>query len=252
MIPNVAPGLLGHLQWALTRTVDAEDLLAYIAAVVAHSGYTRLFRHDLAVPGIRVPLSADRRLWDRAIPLGREVVWLHTFSTRPDNNAAHQIVAQRPHDHDGSRITCAIPYSVEEMPDTVHYEEQTQTIHVGLTGQVAPVPPAVWRYRVGGMRVVEKWIRYRLKNPRGRPASSPLDEINARSWPQSFNDDLLKLLHVLGRLVELEPAQEALLHDICVNPMIDTLQLHDAGILPVPASARRPTGQHNPVGQLAI
>jgi hypothetical protein len=34
-------------------------LLAYIAAIVAHPGYTQLFARDLTIPGIRVPLSTD-------------------------------------------------------------------------------------------------------------------------------------------------------------------------------------------------
>ena len=55
------------------------------------------------------------------------------------------------------------------------------------------------------MRVVEKWILYRLKNPRGRPASSPLDMINATTWNQPLDDDLLNLLHVLREVVRLDP-----------------------------------------------
>lgn len=249
---NIAPGLLSYLQRALARKIDAEDLLTYIAAIAAHPEYTRRFRDDLAIPGIRIPLSADNRLWDRAIELGREVVWLHTFATRPANTAVHHLTALQSAEHDGPRIVCAIPYTAAEMPDTVNYDEQTQTVCIGATGRVAPVPVAVWRYRVGGMRVVEKWIGYRLKKPRGRPASSPLDEINVTSWPQSFNDDLLNLLHVLGRLVDLEPAQDAILNDVCASPLIDTAQLHGAGVLPVPSSVRRPAPQHHSADQLAI
>jgi hypothetical protein len=97
------------------------------------------------------------------------------------------------------------------MPDMVRYDEPTQTLSIGRTGQVAPVPPEVWEYRVGGTRVVNKWIGYRLKKPRKRRASSPLDERNALSWIRVFNDDLLNLLYVPGGLVRLEPAQESLL-----------------------------------------
>jgi hypothetical protein len=251
-IPNIAPGLLKHLRRSLTRELNAEDLLAYIAAVVAHPGYTRLFGHDLAVPSIRVPLSTDHRVWDQAIVLGRKVISLHMFATTYPDLAPHQLASPRPPEHDRPRIVRAIPYTAEEMPDTVQYDEKALTICIGSTGQVAPVPAAVWGYRVGGMRVVDKWIRYRLKHPRGRPASSPLDKINATSWTRSFNDDLLDLLHVLGRLVRLEPAQDILLNDVCSSPTIDTLQLCEAGVLPVPASARQPKRQPRPTGQLAI
>ncbi|MGP3965593.1 type ISP restriction/modification enzyme [Nonomuraea sp. 3N208] len=31
---------------------------------------------------IRVPLTADRRLWEAATEVGRDVIWLHTFGAR--------------------------------------------------------------------------------------------------------------------------------------------------------------------------
>src|SRR6266568_2612135 len=249
--PNIAPGLLGYLQRKLARTMDAEELVAYLAAVIAHPAYTRQYQDCLVIPGIRVPLSADHRLWDQAITLGREIIWLHTFATRPVNLEEHHIVALRC-PQPGPRIISSIPYTSAEMPETVRYEEQTRTIYIGTTGRVAPVPAAVWDYRVGGTRVVDKWIRYRLKTPRGRPASSPLDKINATSWPQAFNDDLLELLNVLGRLVELEPAQETLLADVCANPLIDATELNEAGVLPAPTSAKSSLRKHSSEAQLAI
>lgn len=251
-VPNITPGLLNHLQQALTREVDAEDLLAYIAAVVAHPGYTRLFRDDLIIPGIRVPLSADHKIWDRAIPLGHQITALHTFSTRYPYPTPQQLSASSPHEHGSPRIIRHIPYTAEEMPDTVGYDEQAQTICIGSTGRVAPVPAATWEYRVGGMRVVDKWIRYRLRSPGGRPASSPLDTDNASTWTRAFNDDLLGLLRVLGQLIELEPAQDALLCDLVSGPIIDTAQLREEGVLPVPDAVRRPWRQLHAVPILEV
>lgn len=251
-IPNIAPRLLDHLQQALAREVGAEDLVAYIAAVVAHPGYTRLFRDDLVIPGIRLPLSADQKLWNEAIQLGHQVIMLHTFATRYPDSVLHQMAGPQPSETGGPRIVSMIPYTAEEMPETVHYDERTQTIIIGRTGRVTPVPTAVWAYRVGGMRVLDKWISYRLKSPRGRPPSSPLDTVNATEWTRSFNDDLLNLLQTLCRLVQIEPAQDILLSEICRGPMIDVAQLHRAGVLPVPESARRPLRYLDPVNNLII
>lgn len=251
-IPNITPGLLYHLRQTLAREVDAEDLLAYIAAVVAHPGYTQLFRDDLTIPGVRIPLSADRLLWDRAIALGRQVILLHTFATRYPDPALNQLTSVQSPEPVGPRILSTIPYSVQEMPESVYYDEQSQTIYIGNTGRVAPVPPAVWGYRVGGMRIIDKWIRYRLKNPRGRPSSSPLDLVNVPNWTQHFNDDLLSLLGALSQLVTLEPAQDILLNDVCDGPMIDTRRLHVAGVLPVPKSAKCPIQNHDSTDQFLL
>jgi hypothetical protein len=250
--PNIAPRLLDFLRQSLAREVDADELLAYIAAVVAHPGYTRLFARDLTIPGIRVPLSTEPQAWDRAITLGRKVISLHTFATAYPDLTPHQLTSPQRPDHDGPRIVRAIPYTAEEMPDAFHYDERNQILCIGSTGQVAPVPTPVWEYRVGGMRVVDKWIRYRLKSPGRRRASSFLNKINAPNWTQSFNDDLLDLLCVLERLIRLEPAQDALLRDIFNSPTFDTPQLRAAGVLPAPDSSRHPEDKSSPPGQLAI
>ncbi|MBW8484277.1 hypothetical protein K1Y72_17980 [Actinomadura sp. PM05-2] len=64
-------------------------MLAYIAAVTAHPGFTRRFREQLRQPGVRVPLTSDPALWNRGITLGREILWLHTYE-RPDGATPRQ------------------------------------------------------------------------------------------------------------------------------------------------------------------
>jgi hypothetical protein len=250
--PNVAPGLLRFLAQELGSRVTAEELLAYVAAVAAHPGYTRLFRTALAVPGIRVPLSAVPGLWERAIALGRQVVALHVFATTYPTSEPHRFAAQWPLRPGAPQILRPIPYTADDMPDAVAYDARDQTLRIGTTGQVGPVPPGVWDYRMGTTRVVEKWVRYRLKNPGGRGASSPLDNVNAPSWTRAFNDDLLDLLRVLDCLVWLEPAQDALLLSICNGQTIDTRALHAAGVLPVDRAARSTAGRQQSAGQQKI
>lgn len=239
---SISQLLLDYLTQVLAHSVNPEDVLAYIAAVVAHPAFTRRYQADLLTPGIRVPLSKDWQLWVKAIEIGREVIWLHTFGARfPDpgkgrpRNAAPRLLEQ-----ESPQIVTEIPYTSDDMPDTVSYEEETQTLVIGTTGRVTPVPSAVWNYTVGGMPVLRKWIGYRLKNPRRRPAASPLDTINTDSWTHIFNNDLLDLLHVLGRLVYLHPDQAALLEAICATSLISVTELHHAGILPVPVTEAGP------------
>jgi hypothetical protein len=81
-VPNVKPALLAHLAKAYGRQVTAEDMMAYIAAVLAHPAFTARFQKDLVRPGLRVPLTADAALFAKAVALGREVVWLHTYGER--------------------------------------------------------------------------------------------------------------------------------------------------------------------------
>jgi hypothetical protein len=239
-IPNVSPGLCETIAERLQIAVPtAEDLLAYVACVVAHPGYTTRFREELKNPGIRVPLTADPALWAEAVTVGRQLIWLHSYGERFVDRSAGRpsgslrlLSGQRP-------ITVqTIPGTPDKMPKSISYDPDTETLHVG-EGQIRPVPPRVWEYEVSGMKIVRKWFDYRKENPSGR-RSSPLDAVGPNRWPSKFTTELLDLLDVLGRCAELEPAQKGILDRICQRPVIAITDLTQAQVLPVKDSTRKP------------
>ncbi|MFI6819170.1 type ISP restriction/modification enzyme [Nonomuraea sp. NPDC050328] len=79
---DLSPGLTRVLSLRLGLSVTAPDVWAYVAAVAAHGGYTARFAQELRAPGVRVPLTADPELWQRAVRLGKRVIWLHTDGER--------------------------------------------------------------------------------------------------------------------------------------------------------------------------
>ena len=239
LTPNLAPGLLGFLTERLGVTITAEDVFSYTAAVTAHSGFSHRFSKELETPGVRIPLTADAALFQEAAKIGRRVVWLHTFGQRLSNISERRPPEppRLPSDR-RPKVVVAIPDTVEDMPHGVTYEAATQTLNVG-SGRIKPVPPAVWEFQVSGMRVVRKWFSYRSREPQNR-RSTPLDDINATRWTATTTSELLELLNVLGYLVELESKQSAILDRIMSSPLISLEDLNSSGILPVPASARKP------------
>jgi hypothetical protein len=236
--PNLAPGLLSYISTRAGFDVGADDLLAYLAALISHSGYTARFREELKTPGVRVPLSASSSVWERASALGREVIWLHTYGERyVDADLERLPGAPRLDLGVRPRVQARIPLTSEDMPDHIYYDENSHTLYVG-SGQIAPVLPEVWNYQVSGMRVVRKWFGYRKKHPEVK-RSSPLNDIHSVNWEAEATTDLLNLLTVLSRLVALEPAQGELLEQALVGPLITAAELEEVGVLPVPASARK-------------
>ncbi|WP_328854374.1 N-6 DNA methylase [Microbispora hainanensis] len=236
--PNVAPGLLQYLGERLDRRLTAEDLLAYIAGTVAHPAYTARFRDQLAaLHGIRVPLTADARLWDAAAELGREVIWLHTSGTRfqdGDSPGRPRLSADR-----RPRRVSWIPDGVDDMPDEISYDPATRMLRLG-NGVIAPVDPRAYAYDVGGRPVIKSWFSYRQRTrPRTRTASSPLDDIRNERWTTQFTEELLDLIQVLTLLADLHPLQEALLDRILDGPLITTADLTAARLLPVPSQATK-------------
>jgi hypothetical protein len=235
--PNVTPGLLEFLTGHLGHEVSALDLLAYVAAVAACPAFTRFFAADLKSPGVRIPLTRSPQLWADAVRIGREVLWLHTYGERcADPLEGRYPGPPRMGDAVRPRVRIGIPDTEEGMPERMKYNEDTRTLHVG-DGEIAPVPPEVLDYQVSGMLVVKHWFGYRKRNPSGN-RNSPLDHIVAKRWASSMTTELLELLNVLGRCVELEARQENLLENIVEGSLITIGDLTDAAVLPVPAPAR--------------
>jgi hypothetical protein len=237
--------------------VSGDDMAAYVAAVVAHPGYTARFAEQLETPGVRVPLTADAALWREAIEIGRTVLWLHTYGERCVDPAA-----SRPRggvEATGSARVLnldGIPATEEGMPETITHssdarsrrneEDGDNTLYIG-GARFRPVSPAVWRYDVGGRGVLKSWFDYRRREPAGR-RSSPLDDLNATRWARSDTEELTKLLGVLHRLTELEPQQADLLERVCAGDLLSVEKLTAADALPVRRADRTLTDMRQGLG----
>jgi hypothetical protein len=233
--PNIAPRLLAELGAAYGREVTAPEVMAYIAAVAAHPGYITRFSKHLKQPGLRIPLTADVALFDEAVAVGREVIWLHTFGER----FAEGRPPGAPRVTDGPEPTIpaggVLPTTLDAMPHELEYDAAQGRLKIG-TGYIANVAPEVWAYEVSGKRVLSQWWSYRRKDrskpPMGdkRPPS-PLSDIQPTAWLPDYTTELLAVLRVLTRLVALEPRQLALLDRIIAGPMIDADALRATGAL---------------------
>lgn len=144
--PNLRPALLAHLSTVYGRTVSAEDLFAYIAAIAAHPAYVERFRDDLATPGLRIPLTADAATFADAAALGRQVVWLHSFGERFADSAAGRPsgpprlpAGRQPKVPAGG----AIPSDAAGMPDVLSYDATAQRLRVG-TGSTCSDCWSIW------------------------------------------------------------------------------------------------------------
>ena len=219
--------------------------MAYLAAVMAHPRFTAHFADDLVRPGLRVPITADRELFARAIALGREILWLHCYGERCVDPAAGRPTGppRLPRDQ-APRIPAegAIPGAPVLLPEDMDYDAATCRLRIG-SGFVENVTPAMWGYEVSGKQVLKQWFSYR-RFDRSKPMigdrrpPSPLERIQPESWLAEYTSDLIDLLHVLGRLTALESAQAALLGEILSGPRFDDAALQQAGALAAPANAQ--------------
>ncbi|MGW1542273.1 type ISP restriction/modification enzyme [Streptomyces sp. NPDC002309] len=235
---NVPAGLLAYLAGELgIERVTAQDLAAYTIAVAGHVVFTEQFTEELLTPGVRLPLTRDRDIWQKALEIGAAAMWASTFGecyVDPETARPAGAVTFGPGDSRQIRYLTHVGTSV---PSNLRYDSETQTLYVG-DGAFAPVPEDVWNFDVGGMPVVRKWFGYRKASPNSKK-SSPLDDIHVDSWPSEWTTELVELLSVLRRLVDLIPAQRDLLTEILAGPVITEQDLRGAAVLPVKEAGRK-------------
>lgn len=242
--PNIKPALLTYLAKIYGQPTKAEDVMAYVAAVMAHPAFTSRFQSDLVQPGLRIPITADAKLFAEAVAIGNELVWLHCYGERSaDPSADRPKRSPRLPKEIAPRIPAGgtIPSAPDPLPDTMDYDPARQQLTIGK-GYIEKVTPEMWLYEVSGKQVLRQWFSYRRRD-RSRPIMgdrrppSPLDGVQPEGWLPEYTTDLLDLLHVLGRLVALEPKQADLLERICVGPLRSAEELGAAGALAMPEAA---------------
>lgn len=237
--PNLAPGLLDVVRTRLgPQEAGPESVLAWILAAALPSP-----------SGCRVPLPADAEVWAAGVELGRELVRLRLRGARG---------GERPRLPGGRRpyVRAALP----ARPTGIVYDAEAEALVIG-GGRIAPVPAGVWEFTVSGVRVLELWFDRRAAAavgavPEGVEADG-LEAVGARGWTPEWTSELLELITVLALLDGLRPRQEALRARLERAPLISREELRAAGVLPVPASVRRPASvlghqEEGPEGQFAL
>lgn len=240
---NIRPALLAHLSTIHGYPTTAPDVVAYLAAVMAHPAFTSRFQSDLSTPGLRVPITANAALYLEAVELGRWIVWLHTFGERyADAAAGRPRQPPRLPKERAPRIPAGggIPDTPADFPDTIEHDATKGRLLVGK-GIIEGVSLAVWNYEVSGKRVLRQWFNNRRKDREkpqigDRRTPSKLGEIQPAHWLAEYTSELMNVLHVLTWLVELEAKQAELLERICAGPLFTAAAIQEAGAFDLPAS----------------
>lgn len=219
LTPNADPELLTAVARAHggDGAIHVGDLFAYAYALLAGADYSARFAEELKTPGPRVPLSADPRLFAEVVDFGRDLLWLHTYGERFAAGRGPLLVPT---------IVIEGELTLPAKPSDITYDVESMCVRVGR-GAVIGVAPEVWSLEVSGMPVVKKWLGYRTARAAGKAASSssPLDQIRPMKWPDDWSTELLELLSVLQRTIDLRPSGIQLLDRILAGPLIKASEL---------------------------
>ena len=208
---NITPGLLEILATEYERNVTPEDFLAYIYGVIAQPPFTTRFKTELGTRELRVPITKDTELFEQILDAGSHLLWLHTYGERfiPTGQTRGRIPPG------SARCVKAIPGGADDYPETFAYNDATRTLRVG-EGEFAPVAPEVYEFEVSGLKILQSWLKYRMKKGAGKK-SSPLDDIRPERWTSQFTSELLGLLWVLEATLKCYPEQSRLLEAVVAS-----------------------------------
>ena len=226
---NILPGLLDILGTAFQCHVTPEDFLAYVYGALAQPAFTACFAGELETRDLRVPITKDAALFEQVRAVGARLLWLHTYGERfvPEDGQRGRVPSG------AARCIQAVPGDADSYPDTFTYAAATRTLHVG-DGAFAPVEPEIYEFEVSGLKVVQSWLKYRMKHGAGRK-SSPLDDIRPARWTSAFTTELLELLWVLEATVAGYPEQENLFKTV-----VEGVCFQADDLPPVPDDRRKP------------
>lgn len=236
---NALPGLVEVLGEVYKRKITPEDFLSYVYGALAQPAFTGRYAKELETRELRLPLTKDAALFEQLRAAGARLLWLHTYGERyvPKGQQLGHVP------RGVAKCVKAVPGHAEGYPESFDYNDVTRTLRIG-EGEFRPVAREVCEFEVSGLKVVQSWLKYRMKKGAGKK-SSPLDDIRPEHWTHQFTTELLELLWVLEATVAGYPEQAKLLEAVAAGPCFQADE-----IPPVPGAMRKPPQARTPGGDL--
>ena len=207
-LPNLHPRLIAVMEGCFGNKIAIEDMAAYLYGVVAHPYFTSTYHEELLARELRVPITLNFELFERGVNLGRELLYLHTYGERFSSGQQWPV----------SKVKSIKAISPRPLPEHYSYDDERQTLVIG-DGELGPLSRSVYDYEVSGHKVVQSWISYRLLRSKGKK-SSPLDDESSSAWGADFTSELLRLLNILSRTLEISALQAELLDEIVKDKVL--------------------------------
>ena len=133
----------------LPHNTSAEQVFAFLYAVLHAPTYRARYAPFLRLDFPRVPLPRDVEQFERLAALGAQLVALHTLDTK-----AAPVLLQPRHKYlegDSSTIVRA----------RVRHDEAARRAYINATAHFEDVDAATWELRVGGYTPAERWLKDR-------------------------------------------------------------------------------------------
>jgi predicted helicase len=194
--PNLNPKILSALAKEYGCDPTPEEMFNYVYAVLYASEYRKKYAEFLRMDFPRVPFTTDVAVFKKLAELGKRLSALHLLKSPELDPPACRFQGEG----DG-RIA-------KGKKAGLRYEPSKKRVYINATQYFAPVPDAIWTYRVGGYQVCEKWLKDRLERRIG------VDDIRAYCrivTAIKLTIDLQQKINELYLRAESKPVQQDLI-----------------------------------------
>jgi len=146
--PNISSGLFEELKKNYKKEVSPEEIFYYIYAVLYCNIYRSKYAEFLKVDFPRIPFAKNYKIFIQLVKLGKQLADLHLLKSK-----------------ELEKTKIGFAQKGKNEIDKLIYEDEK--VWINKEQHFSNVKEEVWRYRVGGYQVCEKY----LKDRKGRTLS---------------------------------------------------------------------------------
>lgn len=143
---NFDSGFIGAVRETLGRVPDADELFAYIYAVLSSPAYRSRYAEFLKREFPRIPITATARLFSLLAAKGTELMSVHMMQSA-------QV----------EEFSTEFPVKGDNTVEKAAYTPQNEQVWINAKQFFGGIPQSVWDFHVGGYRVCERWLKDRQR-----------------------------------------------------------------------------------------
>ena len=147
--PNLSPKLVETLEEAHAREPSPEDIFHYTYAILHAPAYREKYAEFLRIDFPRIPFTKDSASFAELAELGGRLVDLHLLRSPELDPPTCRF--------EGKGDTKVARTKAKGF----RYESDEQRQYINKTQYFGPVSPEVYKYRIGGYQVCDKWLKDR-------------------------------------------------------------------------------------------
>lgn len=145
---NLDPTLLEAFKRTYDYVPDPEEIFYYIYAVLYTPSYRTKYAEFLRTDFPRIPFTKNKGLFAKLASFGKILVRLHLLKSS-----------------ELDRPICRLQGRGNNRIDKPGYNAEESRVYINKTQYFEGVEPEVWKYKIGGYQVLDKWLNERQERP---------------------------------------------------------------------------------------